>query len=239
MVEILNNCDDDKDTPIPGAEKLIAIAEQKKITMGLHGTKSMYLPEIINRGLRKNNSAIFMAPQKGLTPQELAFTLQVAIYHAISLRSQKEVLLNGGGFAQYFRENPGEMPAIVLFDMNEKTDLQRQNQESLACYESTGCKDLVTLPYTKIGDDPLMPSAIVSYGRIEQDDLERVEKSCFSAGMVLERERARTRFFVKCLCGYRSSFENEDLIDQKFMENFCGGLMPGLTAKVIENIKVG
>lgn len=194
----------------------------------IHGTKVKYLPAILYKGLERSNSAVFVIPDRPASPEELIFTVQVAIYHAISLGTQKEVLGSGKNFTNYFRDNPGEIPGLIALNAARLLGAGTESETQQSRYFCNSNQDLATFPYVKVGPNPIPREEIYAHRALKNSAVASAENELQAEGIYLEKEKQRTRFFIKRVMEQIREFESDNLVSQIYMERFCHKLANSL-----------
>jgi hypothetical protein len=127
-----------------------------------HATRVGRASTIAANGLTRPVAAYFLADDPLLGHAEasdvLRFTLQVMAWHAFTLRRLIE-LRSGtvGAFATWVDNEPEALPALICFGPIEET------HSGVAKYRSLSNSSLVTLPYRKVGTQPIChPGSVIA-----------------------------------------------------------------------------
>ncbi len=87
----------------------------------VHGTQNRFAKNIVNKGLNNPNAAVFNIAQN-YKYSDFHFTISVAIYHAISIQVQDEILQNWYmSFADFYEKNKDKLPSIIYFSDSVNT----------------------------------------------------------------------------------------------------------------------
>jgi hypothetical protein len=171
----------------------------------MHGTQHRFTKDIVNKGLNNPNAAVFNIDQN-CKYSDLHFTISVALYHAISIQVQDEILqkwyINLAGF---YEKNNDKLPSIIYFwDSVKISDIDTSKiYKKLYIPENT-----YSYPYYKI--DKIWPlTKIKNVLNTTLEDFISAEK------WINEKiEEDLGRFFS-------STWENVDgVIQDKKLENF-------------------
>jgi len=164
--------------------------------IGITGTKKKYVQHIIEQGINNPNSALFSLDlrETALFNARMLFTVDVAIYHAISLAVQKKIRQMGITFLDYYSSSPDDLPALIIVKGNTVEEIGLVSPKK---YASSSDLCLTTYPYGKIVDyQPIPPQNIMAIVMSTLYDIEEAQNcidfECFDV-------RVQTRFFVSLL----------------------------------------
>ncbi len=196
----------------------------------VHGTQRRFLPDLLNERIW-DNTTFFMITD--YVRGELFFTLQMAIYHALSLEVQDKIIKGGyRSFYGYYEKNPWALPVISI--LRGKWDIQRINEELLPYYQHLE-KRTSTHPYIKYTAlKDKIQLALVELLKITGEDFMEVEDS-----MNIPLREGKGRFFEKKKTGWKLPFSpgkidlrEYKLVDPDYLKLLTSGLAENLQLHV-------
>jgi len=143
--------------------------------IGILGTQDRFVPTICSDGINRWNTALFALDEADFFEQKdkVVFTIAIAIYHAVSLASQRSIKESGRSLSQFYSENPSLIPAILVI-RSYIVDSISSASENTNNYSHTDDPNLESFPYGKVeyfGD--IKPSEIRDVIKINLIDIEK------------------------------------------------------------------
>ncbi len=156
----------------------------------------MYLDSLLRGGITRGNSAVFGIDFSEMrdNPQRFFFTVDLALYHAISLAVQGYLKESGLQFGEYYRHSPSDVPCLLFAEGDVVKNIAMQN----GCTNNYLVSDnlgMESFPYGKISDFGVVPSDDIIL--TIEPELFELEGLDVDIQLNLIELSAQTRFFVK------------------------------------------
>lgn len=186
--------------------------------IGILGSQDRFVAPMLYEGITRSNTSVFSADRQALFEDydRSIFTISIAVYHAVSLASQRAIKDSGNNFFQFYSQNPNLLPAVFVLT-GKTVDAIAVATSDVDHYLDIDIKDQVSFSYGKVGCfGEIKPYEIAKVITLDLSDIHKIGQE-----RIPSRDES-VRFFVKKgqIGKYPESLSS-NFLPCDFIRSFC------------------